>query len=404
MTQPGTLKCQRCGAPIHKVEPNGLAYCEYCGAMTRVAAPVAAPPRPPPQWPGNSYDPRFVQAQMQAQANVAARVRRSSLVWVALSLGITVVAGAVSFLAQSKAVPPPAALKPQPAAAPATAATASGPSWWSASPPGCLIDGNGDGILDVLGMARSGVGQAPTLIDGHSGQVLWTTKGYPKDTRTFCLSKDWFGVAQANFHLEIFQARQRSKPLELTGRDKLRAFALGDGCAELETADGSRFGVRLPGGAKTHCRTKKLTTIYDEPPGVIGLTGKRAEIESDGRRYVLQKRSSGTPVLTVTASKRAHKIFSKELPYAATTFSSAIAVASYRVVLWGAKLADRKTPLLIGLNSNDGNVLYSIAQKGDPSGSVNLFESNGRYVIATWGGALHAYDPMTGREVWRVGR
>jgi hypothetical protein len=38
------------------------------------------------------------------------------------------------------------------------------------------------------------------------------------------------------------------------------------------------------------------------------------------------------------------------------------------------------------------------------SDSPELFQYNGKYVLAVNWGALRAYDPATGDEAWRVGR
>lgn len=394
MTPPSALCCSRCGAPLGEPGPDGLVHCQYCGAETRVATP-APPPPPPPVFD----EARWIAEQVPVQA-MARRARRTTLLF--LPAVFVLVAGVmILFRTRTEVRYATKAVVSKVAALPTLLP---GPRFWSLSPAGCLVDGNGDAALDVFGMSGPSNALAPTLVDGSSGRVLWTTKPYPRNTRTFCLSRDWLGVAEPNFHIELFSAKHRAHPIELTGRDKLMAFALGKGCAKLETADGSQFAVKLPGGGSTHCRTGKLRRIGSETVGLIGLTGEQTEIDTSATRYALRKRSRGTPMLTVTATRGRVRLFSEELPYAATTFASAIAASNDRLLIWGAKPGSRSKPFLIGLHASTGNLLYALPQAQDPSGDVSLFEFNGRYVIAAWWGALHAYDPATGHEVWRVGR
>jgi hypothetical protein len=397
VTQPSALVCSRCGAPLGAVGQDGLAHCEFCGTETR----VAEPPRPPPT---PSYDPRLAAQQLQFQADMSRVARRSTVLYLVLGVGITAFAAIFSgVMALVNGSGRSHASLTSPWAARASATSHSGPSFWSEAPPGCLVNGNGDHVLDVFGMAGESDALAPTIVDGSSGRVLWKAKAYPNETVSFCLSRDWLGVAEPNFLIELFPARQHAHPIAIKGRDKLSAFAIGHDCAELETADGSRFGVKLPHGGATHCRAGKLTPVRNDDLGLIGLGPGQTEIENDDTIYTLKKRPTGTPMLTVTATRGRRRLFSNDLSYAATTFASAIAVGGSRIVVWGAKPGARGKPFLIGLDARDGNELYALPQSGDSDGNVSFFEFNGRYVIATWSDALHAYDPATGREAWSVG-
>jgi hypothetical protein len=46
---------------------------------------------------------------------------------------------------------------------------------------------------------------------------------------------------------------------------------------------------------------------------------------------------------------------------------------------------------------------YAVNQKSTWSGNVQSLVYNGRYVLASWGCGLHAYDPETGERVWHIG-
>jgi len=276
---------------------------------------------------------------------------------------------------------------------------------WSASAPGCPIDANGDGVDDHVGMASPpSADDSVTLVDGASGQILNVGKSYPRQSEAYCLDDRWYVVAQENFQLDFYDARNPGAPVSITARDKLREYGKAEGCAAFETADGTVSGVALPGGTVTTCKPKEMRKIYDDPPGLLGLTTKAGQVSVGRRVYTLTKRAQGTEILTVTVTQGKRELWSKELPYASATFSSAIAAADNRIVLWAAEPANRQVGILVGLDEKTGQQLYAKPQGQLTSNSIQYFGYNGRYVVVAWSAGLFGYDPKTGDTAWQVGR
>jgi hypothetical protein len=276
---------------------------------------------------------------------------------------------------------------------------------WSASAPGCPIDANGDGVDDHVGMASEpSADDAVTMVDGASGKILNVGKIYPRQSEAYCLDDRWYVVAQENFQLDFYDGRNPGAPVSITARDKLREYGKGDGCAAFQTADGTVSGVALPGGTVTTCKPDEMHKIYEDPAGLLGLTTRSGQVTVGRRVYTLKKRAQGTEILTLTVTQGKRELWSKELPYTSATFSSAIAVAGNRIVLWAAEPAKRQVGILVGLDEKTGQQLYAKPQGQLTSNSIQYFGYNGRFVVVAWSAGLFGYDPKTGDVAWQVGR
>jgi outer membrane protein assembly factor BamB len=187
-------------------------------------------------------------------------------------------------------------------------------------------------------------------------------------------------------------------------RDKVSDYGAGSGCVQLKTNDGTTQGIALPSGVATACAAKAMRRCCGDKAGVIGLTDHATALALGARKYTMTQRASGTEILTVSVTEGTSAVWSKELPYASCTFGAGIAVAAGKIVLWAAHPADRDKGLLIGLDEQTGTQLYEQPIPDVSSDNPELFQFNGKYVLAVNWGALRAYDPATGSEVWRVGR
>jgi hypothetical protein len=263
----------------------------------------------------------------------------------------------------------------------------------------CLVDGNGDGVDDVAGLTGPpGESFTPTIVNGSTGEVLWRGEDAGQGARLECLDRQWLVVGKADFELRLHEARKPDAPISLRGRDQLQAAAMGKGCAALKTTDGSVMGVSLPGGKPTEC-SAQLPGVFDTP-GLIGLTGETTALMVGKRRYTLAKRRSGTPVLTLRVEERGKTVLEKELPYSAATFSSGLAVAGERIVIFGARPGTQDEGLLVGVDAGTGAELYAVPLEGQVTNNISAIAYNGRYVVVQYWTYLRAYDPGTGKQVW----
>ncbi len=274
---------------------------------------------------------------------------------------------------------------------------------WSSSDPGCLIDANGDGVQDIAGLSGASDNNQATVVDGNTGNVLFTAPAVKKAEQLGCLGANGFFVSQGNFQVDFYTARSPWGKTSVMARDKVSAYGAGQGCVQLRTDDGTTQGIQLPSGVATTCPAT-VRRYYEDQPGLMGLTDHSTELTVGARKYAMNTRASGTEILTIKVSEGSKLIWTKELPYATCTFGAGIAVIAGKIVLWAAEPAERDKGLIIGLDEATGNQLYSVPVSDSVTNNPRFFAANGKYVLAVSWGALRAYEPATGAEAWRVGR
>ena len=379
------IKCQQCGAPLD-VEPNEqVVKCQFCKATTRVAQSYQPPVpfSPPPAFP----QPQGVRPRPKGNPGCAIGVL--SVIIALVGAGVAGIAalgtGASTVIGKSSSV-------------------VTGSAAWNTSSGACLLDANGDGVFDVGGMTGApGTGTTPTIIDGKTGDVIWEGEASPKGSVSTCAGDGWLVVSRPDFRIEFHNARKPEVPVKYLARDKLQAISLGKGCVSIKTDDGTTAGVALPGGTATKCDAPKPRRLTAEWPGVVGLTQHGTTITVGSTKYSVKKRKTGTKMLTVEVSKSGKTLWSKELPYAAPTFNTAIAVGQGMVLVWAASPADRKKAILVGLDAKTGTQKYEHPQNGLVTNTIEQFRFNGRYVIAMYWGKVYAYEPKTGEIAWTAG-
>jgi len=394
------LKCERCGAPL-EVPAGATVRCPYCGTTATEPAVAPAPqPTPPP-----GYGPARPAQYQPRPGVVAKRSIVGPLLIGLISTGVALAGVGASLWSQFAASGSPALQALGNAAHAVNAAHALGSTSWSSSEPGCLLDANGDGIFDIAGLTGASDQNQATVVDGKTGALLFTAPPVGKAAQLACLGVDGFFVVQANFQVDFYTARSPWGVTHVMARDKVSEYGEGPGCVQLKTDDGSTQGIQLPGGVASTCPVKTLRRYRgDRAAGLMGLTDHGTALALGARKYTMTQRASGTEILTVSVTEGARTIWSKELPYASCTFGAGIAVAGGKIVLWAAHPAERDKGLLVGLDEQTGSQSYELPIPDMSSDSPEFFQFNGKYVLAVNWGALRAYDPATGSEVWRVGR
>lgn len=386
------IDCVRCGAPLDVASGATVVVCGYCKAQNQVASRppsvhvhvhVQPPPPPPlvqPRPPMVDYSPPSHPVHVPTRSGGAG--------WVVGLMIVLSLVGVIVAVVVSQAGGGLSALLGGPAVA-----------HWSALGT-CLVDANGDGVDDVAGLAGSlGLPNTPTILDGGTGKLVWQGTDAGEGAQIECLDRQWLVVGKADFELRIHDAKHPDSPISLRGRDRLQAAAMGKGCAALKTSDGSVTGVALPAGTPTDCKDAEFRSVFDSP-GVIGLTGESTALTIADRHYSLTKRSSGTPVFTLKIEERGKTLLDKELPYAAATFSSGMAVAGDRVVIFGARPGNQDEGLLVGIDAKSGAELYAVKLDAQVTNNISAMAYNGRYVVLQYWTHLRAYDPATGEQAW----
>jgi len=378
--------CRQCGAPLHAAPVGQALRCDYCGLVAKQPAPVREREHATPSRPGNT-----------AQKLIAVWAIMGTLAAIGAVISVLVFSGGPDPVRVSQPVRSVATTKPPP---PPRLSI-----HWVGSPAGCELDANGDGVSDMAGLSgESGQDPRPTLVDGATGNVLWSGAPTPRQAQFGCLGSEWMFVVAPNFQADFYSARNPGAPVRVLLRDLIDSYGLGAGCAKLKTDDGTTQGVSLPGGVATPC-TATLRRYYGgHKPGLIGLTEESTERRVGKRTYSLRKRRSGTNMLTLRIEDGGKLVWTKELPYAAPTFSTGLAVAEGVVVLWAAKPGALDRGMLIGFDEATGEQLYEKAASSFVSNDIGFMSFNGRYVVVQSWVTLYAFEPKTGQQVWAIGR
>ena len=389
------LKCERCGAPL-EVPAGTSVRCQYCG--TTAGAPAPAPPAAPTDYgygQGHGRYPVRVQPPVQPHR---------SPMWIGLvTAGSVVVASLAATVLPQLMTGNTSTIKQAFNDGGAGSVTLS-QIGWATSPPGCFIDANGDGVSDMAGLTGPSENNQATVVDGKTGAVLFTAPAVVKAAQFGCLGPNAFFLAQGNFQIDFFTARSPWGKTQVMARDKISEYGTGIGCVQLKTDDGTVQGIQLPSGVASTCTAPVMRRYYQDEPGLMGLTDHGTELVAGTRKYTMTQRASGTEILSIRVSEGTKELWKKETPYASCTFGAGIAVAPGKIMLWAAHPADRDKGLIIGLDETTGNQLYELPVPDSSTDNPQFFKYNGKYVVAVSWGALRAYDPATGSEVWRVGR
>ncbi|MEO6603881.1 MAG: PQQ-binding-like beta-propeller repeat protein [Polyangiaceae bacterium] len=405
------LKCERCGAPL-EVPAGGSERCPYCGTTATAAAPAPPPPAAPPygyaQGHGHVHaHGAALREQMLAQVRAQTVKRTRGVGRIIGAFSVMAVVGAVGAglipLLTSVTTSAPALQKALGKVASGGGLTTLGLTSWSSSDSGCLIDANGDGVLDIAGLSGASDNNQATVVDGNTGNVLFTAPAVKKAEQLGCLGANGFFVVQGNFLVDFYTARSPWGKTSVMARDKVSAYGSGQGCVQLRTDDGTTQGIQLPSGVATTCPAT-VRRYYEAQPGLMGLTDHSTQLTVGARKYAMSTRATGTEILTISVTEGSKLIWTKELPYASCTFGAGIAVVGSQIVLWAAEPSERSNGLIVGLNEATGNQLYEVPVTDSVTNNPRFFMSNGKYVLAVSWGALRAYDPATGSEAWRVGR
>jgi hypothetical protein len=274
-----TLQCARCGAPLPTVPAGARVVCVYCGATytdtasVRRAEPHArSAPAPVPRSPTRS-----------------GRVT----VFVIVAAVVVIVAGK----AASVFVPSAGMLLDE---------------WYSAP---CLVDANGDDVLDVAGMFAAPGSERWRLgvVDGKTGAPLWSGETYPPAAKLECVSPKFFGVDNTDFKLSLFPAAAPAHALTAAVSDHVTGLGVGNSCISVDMEDGQHSALSLAGQALQACPAAAV-------PQPLSLTDfahadDPRTVESDNIRYSLTAPRTGTQFLTLTAQAGDHALWQCNLRY-----------------------------------------------------------------------------------------
>ncbi|MEM9071362.1 MAG: PQQ-binding-like beta-propeller repeat protein [Myxococcota bacterium] len=264
----------------------------------------------------------------------------------------------------------------------------------------CPVDANGDGVDDYAAVVqRGGAKRRWAILDGVTGEASAIgSQDVESLNRVFCLGRDWFAIGAPDFSIEFVNARAPEPTVRVRGADTLRAARGGEGCAWLETSNGTISGVTLPGGIATPCDASEATRVEN----TMGLTDNDANYVTSNRTFSITARRQGSEVLTVSsADQEGTPLWTEELPYAKPTFGTAIAATSDRVFLVGAPIGQDKAHL-IALDASTGRQAFDVPVDYTGPDEGSLMFISGDQVVALVGWSFCAFDVTTGDTRWCI--
>jgi LSD1 subclass zinc finger protein len=397
------VKCSHCGAPLDVSSSAKKVKCAYCRMVNVVQQAERVADQTPPGWvPPPKWTPPPNRAGGQPLAyRPTAGAGRMPIVFILLGVGATGLA-ATMFAGGGS--------------------TLFG-EWLGTT---CLVDANGDDVLDPVGaLGQPTSPEIPLVIlDGKSGKKLAT--GGDVDWgkgKQLCLGRDLVGYDTPSFTVEL----RRPKGLDILGvvkvPDRTDRYGVAKGCLRLVTSAKAVTAATFDAKPTESCPAPERPTYpqagYTEQSR--GWWQKAGELT-----YVIYCDDMGTSFINVLAIRgelpasltdsfstyqlnqalpTLSKVWSTKLRFATARGDVPGVLLGQTLVTWGVDPTnDKAGGVLIGIDLADGKLRYAESQ-GSPTWSTNLRElqTNGRDVLATWGYGLFAYEADTGKRLWNVG-
>jgi hypothetical protein len=273
--------------------------------------------------------------------------------------------------------------------------------WYSTA---CLVDANGDDVLDVAGrMGRPGSDAHRILVlDGIEGTKLWESEPrYGFESWVMCLSSSTIGVAQRDFTVELYAA-DGGAPDSDRLTDVVTQYGASDDCAQLKLADGTSVHFDLPSRTRGDCLAELSHDVYGDPLSPTFDYTRR--VERGGTFYTAAPKERGTPTLTVSARRDDETLWEIDLGYMPIQRQTLLTVADDTVLTYAVTPADSDHGVLVGLDRETGATKFEnrIANRFSTSISSEL-SFNGRHAILVVAFGVRAFDPSTGELVWNLG-
>ncbi|MEP7123266.1 MAG: PQQ-binding-like beta-propeller repeat protein [Byssovorax sp.] len=260
-----------------------------------------------------------------------------------------------------------------------------------------LLDANGDGTADVMGMDYTGDYFA---VDGKSGARLWTAHA----------AADWFtaqgglilGWKEKTFGVQAFSARDGAPIWKAQLSDTFGGATFGDGCVVLRSADhhevslDARNGTPLQGA----CSAPSASPSAPYDPGVVVIVDGDQEL-------VLADEGPGTPRTSLSLRKASKVIWTKTLDATegAPHGGGNVRRVGSALLIVGKRRSDPAGGfVLFRLDAETGEVLKSVDVPTTRSIHPVTLLNEGRLLVVVNSGAVYAFDVETLEPRWKAGR
>jgi hypothetical protein len=269
--------------------------------------------------------------------------------------------------------------------------------------PVCLVHANGDAELDVVGLTGFQQKGPALILDGRTGAHLWSGGAYAVGSTLICPDTHSFVVNDAgSFAISLRRAELPDVERVRSLSDKPQGWAFGPGCVLVETADERSYGFDLQTGNDTPCQTR------ERPRWALELYNERFATERGRAWHALRgeshwkvwTRKPGTPLLSASAS--GPRSWSAELPYQNDHPTQVLGDRALVIIGFPIE-ADRRDAHVLGLDLNDGRLLYDRALTADGLYVTSLEATGGKVVLSDPAHGVWMLDASSGEIVWHNG-
>lgn len=268
----------------------------------------------------------------------------------------------------------------------------------------CLINYNGDDVLDVVGMTAKTQSGPAVILDGRTGATLWSAGDYRLGAQVICPSRDVFILNDKDsWDLSVRSVSNPNAEKLVRLSDTPMYYGFGSDCLAVETADRQKYGIRLEDATRAACVAPRMMLPAEVTQYGSKMRGQPDPWRVQGSRsnYEIAVRSVGTPV--ITARSTGEFAWVRELPYEAPALGTGGLLTEDLLFSWGKRVSSNDPRIvLIAIDRRSGAVRYELPLCR--SYNVIGLVSSGSMVLALegWSG-LWAIDGPTGRVVWRSG-
>ena len=258
----------------------------------------------------------------------------------------------------------------------------------------CLVHGNEDSVLDILGVEQGTIGTL-MMLNGKNGDVMWKGGAFLEEFSLHCFSPELFFVHRGNLQVNISSTKTPGKAIPFAVAGVLQEYGEGENCVAFGNAQGQLTAVDLQSKRASKCDVESMRQVSQQRSSVLVNRETTAVYENGANQYQLSVDQEDKLVVTLLNDKT--QIWQRKLPHKLPKLGSEIVVEEGVVVVLGSKSNDEND--LFGIDAQTGQQKYEIPYQG----RVGMLAYNGMYLIGEWANAVHAFTIADGKNIWKVG-
>ena len=262
-----------------------------------------------------------------------------------------------------------------------------------------FIDYNNDGVLDVVGYTRkSARWEILSVVDGKTGKLLGKRDIQKVGVRKtiYCIDEKYIVTVDSNHELVFYETEDLSTRFTFDLPGSFNAYNLQDNVLCLKLKDFSEdivLAIDIKTGKELSCNSKKEF--------VFPKRSNYSDYFIDSQHNIKYEVNYSYKTKTVvTANKNDKIIWEAKLNDIKLSKPKSFQYTPNHIIVYGQKKGDKEHIYLIGLNNKNGAIEYETEIRSKTNMLLNSYFNN-KFVITYWNNKLEAYDPTSGKSVWK---